>query len=113
MNLPPIDVSGENILQLPATYKEPPDGARMLVPVDHSACTHWNTTFQVDVRGGKCVCLGCKAEVSPMFVLEQLMNKESQWMRTRAAYQDEMKRLDERSRTKCQHCGQLTRVSRR
>ena len=47
-----------------------------------------------------------------MFVLESLMHQESRWMRTREAYQEEMKRLDERSRTKCQHCGQMTRISR-
>ena len=48
-----------------------------------------------------------------MFVLEQLMKQESQWMRTMATYQDQMKRLAERSRTKCQHCGEMTRVSSR
>ena len=113
MNLPPIDVTGDNILKLPATFKEPPGGERMLVPVDPRACDHFNATYQVDVRGGKCVCLNCKEEVSPMFVLEQLMKQESRWLQTRAAYQDEMKRLAERSRTKCKHCGQITRVSHR
>lgn len=113
MNLPPIDVGGENIVALPANFKEPPAGDRMLAPVDFKRCTHFNTTFQIDVNGGKCVCLGCKEEVSPMFVLEKLMQVESRWMRTRAAYQDEMKRLAERSSTKCRHCGKMTKVSSR
>jgi hypothetical protein len=113
MNLPPIDITGDNILKLPAAFKDPPAGDRMLTPVDLKRCPHWNTTFEIDLKGAKCKCLGCNEDVSPMFVLEQLMHKESQWMRTRAAYQDEMKRLAERSSTKCTHCGKMTRVSRR
>jgi hypothetical protein len=111
MNLPPIDISGENVLQLPAKFKEP-TGDRFLVPVPPSTCIHFNGPFEVDVKGGKCMCKKCGGEVSPIFVLEQLMHLESQWMRTRAAYQDEMQRLSERSRTKCQKCGEITRISR-
>lgn len=103
----------ENIVKFTGEKKEPP-GERMLVEVPFAACTHsWNVSFEVDLRAGKCKCKGCGGEVSPMFVLERLMNLESQWMRTRAAYQDEMKRLDERSRTKCQHCGEMTKMSSR
>lgn len=105
-----IDSAGEKVLQLPANFKEPP-GERMLVPVDAKKCIHFNTSFEVDENAGKCICLACKEEVTPMFVLKQLMRLESQWMRTRAAYQDEMKRLSERERTKCRHCGKLTRIS--
>lgn len=112
MNLPPIDITGADILQLPAKFKEP-IGDRLLVPVPVESCSHWRGPFQVDVKGGKCKCLTCGDEVNPLFVLEQLMKQESQWMRTRAAYMDEMKRLDERSRTKCQHCGAMTKVSRK
>lgn len=48
-----------------------------------------------------------------MFVLKMLMQAESRWNQTRESYQEEMKRLRERSRTKCQHCGQMTRISGR
>jgi uncharacterized protein YeaO (DUF488 family) len=41
------------------------------------------------------------------------MHKEHRWHELHARYQDEMQRLAERERTKCQHCGQLTRISRR
>jgi hypothetical protein len=109
--LPPIDLTAD-ILQLPVKPRLPVNDERFLVPVPHSKCIHFRGPFQVDPKGGRCVCKGCGEEVSPMFVLEQLMNQESQWMRTRAAYQDEMKRLDERSRTKCQHCEKFTRISK-
>lgn len=113
MNLPPIDITGADVLALPTQKREPPDGRLMLVQPPMSGCCHFNTSFEVDDDAGKCKCLGCGEEVSPMFVLKQLMHLESRWMRTRDAYQEEMKRLKERERTKCQHCGKITRISHR
>ncbi len=84
-----------------------------LVPPERAGCLHYPAQFTVDVNAAKCFCRKCNAEVSPMFVLERLMNQESQWNRTRESYQDEMRRLAERSRTKCQHCGKQTRISHR
>jgi hypothetical protein len=111
MNLPPINLDAE-ILQFPREKRQPPDENAYLQPVPVATCHHFRGPFEVDVDGAKCKCLACGGEVSPIFVLRQLMLEESQWMRTRAAYQDEMQRLKERSRTKCQHCGQITRISR-
>jgi hypothetical protein len=113
MDLPPIDAAGADILKLPVKPALPRDGSLFLVPPPASMCIHFNGPFEVDEDGGKCKCLRCGGEVTPMFVLHQLMRQESQWVRTRAAYLDEMKRLDERASTKCQHCGKMTRISRR
>jgi hypothetical protein len=106
-----IDISGENILKLPVKPREPVC-ERFLVDVPYSKCNHWRGPFELDEKGGKCKCLKCGDEVSPIFVLVELMKQESRWMRTRESYLGEMKRLDERSRTKCQHCGEMTRISR-
>lgn len=111
MNIPREDLDGSKVRVLPVKHKEP-NTDRMLSPVDPLKCRH-RGGFTVDVDGGKCTCNDCNEDVSPMFVLERLMNLESQWMRTRAAYADEMKRLSERARTKCEHCGQITRISHR
>jgi hypothetical protein len=104
---------GAEVTALPVKHKPPPDGSLMLVPPPLSGCIHFNTSFEVDEEAGKCKCLGCGEEVSPMFVLKRLMQLESQWMRTRAAHQDEMKRLRDRSQTKCTYCGKMTRISHR
>jgi len=104
---------GADVVKLKAERREPPDGKLMLVPPPFGRCQHFNTSFEVDERASECTCLGCGEKVSPMFVLRTLMRHESQWMRTREAYQDEMKRLHERERTKCQHCGHITRISHR
>lgn len=100
----------DDVVKFPKRKKEQSES--FLVAVPYSKCQHYDGPFEVDEHGGKCKCLKCGDEVTPIFVLMRLMNKESNWMRTRAGYQEEMKRLNERSRTKCQHCGQLTRISR-
>lgn len=105
-----IDISGKNIAQLPVAYKKPLEGERFLAPVPVGKCSHWGP-FEIDTKGGQCKCLKCGEAVAPMYVLERLMHTESQWMRTRAEYQDEMKRLAERSKTKCRKCGQMTEIS--
>lgn len=110
----PIDTEApENIVQFTGKKRPPPDEDRMLQAVPYGKCMHRLSAFEVDMDAGKCKCLTCGGEVSPMFVLEQLMWEESKWMRARAGYQDEMKRLAERSSTKCTHCGEMTRISRR
>lgn len=110
MNLPPIDVSGDNILMLPVKPREPV-AERFLEAVPYSACSHLFGPFIVDDKAGKCTCKKCGAEVSAMFVLERLMQQESRWMRTREAYMGEMERLAKRSKTKCEHCAKMTRIS--
>lgn len=111
MNLPPIET--DNVHALPLKPRPAPDEGAMLQSVPHTQCQHLLATFTIDLDAGKCFCKRCAGEVSPMFVLEQLMKQESRWMQTMATYQDQMKRLAERSRTKCQHCGEMTRVSHR
>lgn len=113
MNLPPIDISGTNIAQLPVKYKKPLEGERFLVPVAPGKCQHHGGPFEIDPKGEKCTCKRCGESVGAYFVLDQLMKTESRWMETLARYQDEMKRLDERSRTKCRHCGEMTEISRK
>lgn len=111
MIFPPIET--DNVHALPVKPRPSPDEGAMLQPVPVTQCQHLLAAFTIDVDGGKCFCQRCKGEVSPMFVLEKLMQQESRWMRTMETYQDQMKRLAERSRTKCQHCGEMTRVSSR
>ncbi|MBT2299254.1 hypothetical protein J7E70_02140 [Variovorax paradoxus] len=113
MNLPPIDIDHLNIVELPLQKRQPLEEGAFLQPVPYEKCRHFRGPFEVDVDAGKCRCKQCGEEVSPIFVLEQLMKTESMWMRTRRDYQDEMKRLAQRSSTKCQHCGQMTGISRR
>lgn len=111
MNFEPIKNDGASITVLPVKYKKVEPGERFLVLVEPGKCSHWQGPFEIDTKGDKCICKKCGETVGAMFVLEMLMKTESRWMQAHAEYQDEMKRLSERSRTKCECCGKMTRVS--
>lgn len=113
MSQPPTDKTGGDLVMLPVKRIAPPDGKLMLVPPPYTKCNHYDAQFEVDENSGDCKCLQCGERVTAIFVLTRLMQTESRWMRTRQAYQDEMKRLQERSRTKCEHCHKMTRISHR
>jgi hypothetical protein len=103
----------DKIRRLPVANRRELEGELALVPPPWERCKHLNASFEVDARAGVCRCGDCGQEVSAMFVLEQLMAEQSKWLRLHARYQDEMARLKERRRTKCEHCGQITRISGR
>jgi len=112
MMLPPIDVDpdADKVVKLNATFKAPvPEERFLVVPV--AECLHFNGPFLVDDTLAEVTCGQCKQKLNPMWVLKQLVQKESRWFAHFARYQGEMKRLAERSRTKCQHCGEMTRIS--
>ncbi|SDV49254.1 hypothetical protein SAMN05216551_107187 [Chitinasiproducens palmae] len=75
-------------------------------------CAHVHG-FTVDESLEQVTCRTCGERLNPMWVLSQLCNSETRWRQSREQYQDEMKRLKERSRTKCEHCGKMTRISNR
>lgn len=103
------DKDDPNVVKL-AVSKRPPLGETFLQAVPVHSCTHFRGPFEVDDKANKCKCLACGGEVSPFFVLTQLMAMESTWMRNREAAAAISKRLEERTSTKCQHCGKMTRI---
>lgn len=103
---------GGPVVRLPTARRPGPDEAPFLQPVPFAACRHYGS-FVVDSPAGICKCMDCGEAVSPMFVLERLMREESRWMVARRHHEEQMQRLAERSRCKCQHCGQMTRVGLR
>ncbi|MDB6119308.1 MAG: hypothetical protein JWO08_3089 [Verrucomicrobiaceae bacterium] len=112
MNLPPIETDQKaEVVQLGVKYKKPVPEDRFLV-VEHAGCCHFNGPYLIDAKNADVTCGQCKAKLNPMFVLEQLAHQETRWHEHFKRYQEEMSRLKERSRTKCQHCGEMTRISR-
>jgi uncharacterized protein YeaO (DUF488 family) len=73
----------------------------------------WHERFLIDPQKAEVECADCGERLNPMFALEQLARKETKYHEFHARYQDEMQRLKERSRTKCENCGQMTRISHR
>ena len=104
-----IEDSGENVVTLPVKPREDLGRERVLL-VEHTRCLHFGQTYKVDERLAEVTCGGCGEKLNPMWVLEQLCREESRWHELHARYQDELKTLRARRRTKCEHCRQMTRI---
>lgn len=113
MNLPPISNDSPddgNVLQLKVPFKRQETNDRVLSVVIAGKCYH-TMGFLLDESLEHVHCKQCNEALNPMFVLKQLANKENHYHATAVRYQEEMARLANRSRTKCQHCGEMTRIS--
>jgi Zn finger protein HypA/HybF involved in hydrogenase expression len=74
----------------------------------YDKCRH--KRILVDEVKAECECRDCGEKLNPMVVLARLAEEES-----RLKYRiDQMRKLnhalDDKKRTKCEHCGRLTRV---
>jgi hypothetical protein len=122
--------SDDKIKPLPVKFKKPPGDEPPFLKVVHygGPCNHqwfWrgdptsadsrmvNVTYLIREGETEVECSNCGTKLDPMWVLRRMATEETQWLRTRERYMDEMKRLRERSRTKCWHCGKMTEISRR
>ncbi len=118
----------DNIKPLPVKFKKPPgDDPPFLTVINrwggNDGCDHRSyyvegrgfvpVTYQIREGETEVECSRCNTRVDPMFVLKIMATEETTWSRTRERYIEEMKRLRERSRTKCWHCGKMTEISRR
>lgn len=115
----------ENVTKLPIKFKAPPsDEGPMLEVVQYEpdGCNHKykvigskvvNARYLIREGETEVECNLCGTKLDPMFVLRKLAHEETNWHRTRKAYQAEMVRLNERKATKCEHCNRMTRISRR
>lgn len=119
----------DTIKKLPVKFKKPPsEGDPPFLTIVHrwgdkDSCDHRsyyvegrgfvNVTYQIREGETEVECSRCHTRVDPMFVLKIMATEETTWSLQRARYIDEMKRLRERSRTKCMKCGYLTEISRR
>lgn len=120
----------DKVKPIPVKFKTPPRGdPPFLKIVDHEpgGCNHryrWrdtgamtghmeNATYQLRDGETEIECGLCGTRLDPMFVLRIMANEENLWSRARERYIEDMRRLKERSRTKCYHCGKMTEISRR
>lgn len=105
---------GDNIKTLPVRFKGPLPPARTLfVPheVGKSGCQHYPGHFIVNDSLAEVTCGDCNEKLNPMWVLGQLARRDGNFADAHARYHEQMKRLSERTSTKCRHCGKMTRIS--
>lgn len=107
----------EGVTRLPVRFKNPLPEDRVLVrpyevgKVDR--CGHLLTQYIITEAEADVTCGRCGEKLNPMWVLSQLATHDRRYADAAARYKDDQKRLAERSRTKCDHCGNMTRISRR
>ena len=100
----------DNITKIGIKFKNPTDEEMMLKVVrSYTGCR--DHAYIIDPELDTVSCGICEKTFNPMSVLEDLARRESKWTYNGERYREEMKRLGERSRTKCKHCGKMTRIS--
>lgn len=111
---PPID---PEITKLPVRFKEPlPEERSILLAWEAGkggGCTHLFAQYLVSDTDAEVECGRCGTKLNPIWVLVKLAVHDRRMAESQQRYQEEQKRLAERTRTKCQHCGEMTRISRR
>lgn len=106
----------DKIKLLPVKFKKAaPNERTLLVPyeVGKSACRHYPGRFIVNESLAEVTCGDCNEKLNPMWVLHQLAVRDHNFAEAHTRYHEQMRRLSERTSTKCRHCGKMTRVSNR
>ena len=75
-------------------------------------CVRNGHAYVIDEESDIITCQNCDKTFNPIWVLIDLCRKESKWTHNFKRYQEEMKRLANRKRTKCKSCGEMTDISR-
>lgn len=112
----------DKVVKLGVRFKSPPgeDAPILKIVSDWQTCNHrhWPGTLRpvtYNIRDGEteveCGC--CGVRLDPMFVLKTLAGRESEYAQNSKRAMEVMNRLNERTRTKCEHCDRMTRISRR
>lgn len=112
-----IPTDSDVVTKLPVRFKHPVPEERAVVFLHEVGrgheCPHLFVPYIVDQALAEVECGRCGAKLNPMWVLTRLASEDRRHEEGQRRYQDEMKRLSDRARTKCDHCGKMTRISRR
>lgn len=100
----------DKVVRLDVTFKGHSDGEKLLIHKNSYACKHG--PYVIDEALAEVTCEPCGAKMNPIHVLKILANHENRWHQNAENAKAEMERLEQRTRTKCQHCHQMTRISR-
>lgn len=97
----------------PLGVEAKPTDKRGLRLIRHTpgGCNHANVTYIVDEKLAEVQCGECGAKLEPIWVLRQLCEKEAKWNRNRDEYLALKAEVAARTRTRCQHCDQMTAIN--
>jgi len=104
----------DNVRPLGVKFRERTSDDRVLVEPREvpgpPACSHLMATYIVSEADAEVTCGRCNGKVNPMWVLAQLARDDRRMHETQAAAKRASERRAERVRTKCDHCGRMTRI---
>jgi predicted RNA-binding Zn-ribbon protein involved in translation (DUF1610 family) len=98
--------SDDKVTPLPVKKRE--GSANVLTVVHSYRCRH--SRFEVDEKLAEVTCRDCGEKMSPMWVLIQIAYEERTLNDRLIALKTECQLLSGRVRTKCDHCGKMTRI---
>jgi len=99
----------DNIEPIGVKFKKPADEERMLKTV-HRGVGCINHAYLIDEEASEVTCSKCDKTFNHMAVLIDLSRRESTWLMNQKRAIDVMAKLKERSRTKCNNCGKMTKI---
>ena len=106
----------DNVVTLGVRYRGPLDADNPpvleVVRVGENPCLFQHKgPYLVDEKLAEVECGTCHARLNPMHVLAELARQETRYHEYRRTYLEQVERLRKRSRTKCEHCDKMTRIS--
>jgi DNA-directed RNA polymerase subunit RPC12/RpoP len=104
-------MNDDNVIEIGVKFNDPKPLDQIFEVV--TELKHCNHLFRIDPESDTVYCAKCSKTFSPMHVLLELARQERRWIDARTRYEDQMAELRKRKRTKCQHCGGITTISRK
>lgn len=106
----------DNVTSIGIEYNET-DNSRELTLINNfdfqgRGCGHGYHHFLIDPSCDFVSCKNCDKTFNPIWVLTKLAEREGVFVANQKKAKEEMKRLDGRKRTKCQHCKKMTEIIR-
>ena len=106
----------DNVVPLGVRYRGPLDADNppvmtVVQPGPNPCSFRHRGPYLVDEKLADVECGTCRAKLNPMHVLGELARQETRYHEYRRTYLEQVQRLRQRSRTKCEKCGQMTRIS--
>lgn len=71
-------------------------------------CRH--NSIIVDESLEQVICKICNERLNPFFVIKEMMKNSELWKRQKAEANLAREQAEKKTRTKCQHCGKMTKV---
>ena len=105
------DTEDSNVAPLGITPKPTDKRGLRVIRYTPGGCSHTGVTYIVDEKLAEVQCGECGAKLEPVWVLRQLCEKESKWHRNRDDYLAIKAEVQGRTRTRCQHCDQMTAIN--